>query len=102
MSPSPHALSIAPSRGSTTMTSSPASRASIAAASPTGPPPDDEDLGLATRRPRHQPRGFERAVLGRDPEPDQQDRRSARRRRPAVIHAVCTSGIARPSTATSR
>ena len=39
MRPSPHALSTGPDRGSTTTTSYPARVASIAAASPTGPPP---------------------------------------------------------------
>src|SRR4051794_27586341 len=62
--PSPHALSITPSRGSTTTTLRPASRASIAEASPTGPPPTTmtSTSDELTQRP----------ILGGDAEAQQQ------------------------------
>src|SRR6478672_7574452 len=63
--PSPHALSIAPERGSRTTTDRPARWAWSAAASPTGPPPATTTSYIG-RHPRGERR--EGGVLGPDPD----------------------------------
>src|SRR3954464_6304267 len=83
ISPSPHALSMTPPRGSTTATSRPARTAYMATARPTGPPP-------ATSRSRiDEPVGQcpERGVL--DPDPDREqggvEQRERGGRQPRVV-----------------
>src|SRR5690554_5087493 len=63
MTPSPHALSTTPARGSRTTTLSPAAAACSAVASPAGPPPATTRSTSATRRHR----GGQGPVLGADP-----------------------------------
>src|SRR6478609_8394543 len=84
ISPSPQALSMTPSRGSTTPTSRPARAAYRAVASPTGPPP-------ATSRSRiDEPagEGAERGVLRPDPHGQQDgvEQREHHRGDPRVVH----------------
>ncbi len=67
-----------PGRGSTRATDRPESRARIAAASPTGPPPTTRTSNASSAHLRLRSRRLadegERALLDRDAEPEEEDR----------------------------
>ena len=96
ISPSPHALSTGSARGSTTVTSKPRRRASIAATNPTGPPPaTSTSVSYAVTSRTEASAAFSVRI------------RTVSRpafstvNTSAVTHAVWTSGSAKPSTTTA-